>query len=135
MARKEKIIRIEDENSRDFGRYYRIKEMPAYKAEKWLGRLLLILASKPSSLIGLSEGVSVSSLVEGVKWETIEPLLEEMMNCVEISSILKPEKTPTSFRALKLEEDDIEDVQTLIMLRKETIELHLGFTLAEKLSI
>ena len=59
-----------------------------------------------------------------VSFQAAKPLLAEMMTCVQI----KP--SPSVTRALI--EDDIEEVATLLTLRKEVFNLHLSFFTGEK---
>ena len=64
-----------------------------------------------------------------MKWEDAEPLLDEMLGCIQI--IPDPKKNPTFLR--KLEEVDIEEVKTLFDLRLEVFALHTGFLSAADL--
>lgn len=134
--RKTKLVTITAEN-RDKGKTYLLTEMSAAKAEKWAARAFLALASSGVELpdgaaeAGLA-GVAASGLaaLAGLPWAQAEPLLDEMMQCVTIQP--DPLKNPAFFRALV--EDDIEEVSTRLLLRKELLELHLGFSLAAALS-
>jgi hypothetical protein len=77
--------------------------------------------------------------IAGLKFEDVEPLMDEMFaSCV---AIVPDPARPSVFRgAGRLEggagpvgpmvEDDIEEVSTLLQLRKAILELHLGFSLA-----
>jgi hypothetical protein len=63
-------------------------------------------------------------MLGNIRWEQAEPLLNEMMQCVmrkESATVIRP-----------LVEEDIDEITTLLMLRREVLELHLGFSLAEK---
>ena len=138
MARKTKIVTITDEG-RDQGKGYLLREMPAMQAEKWASRALLALAASGVELPeGFDSRTASSALIVSVgleafgkaKWELIEPLLDEMMTCV--SYVPKP-NNPGVILPLSANEDAIEEVKTLLMLRKELLELHLGFSFADKL--
>jgi hypothetical protein len=63
-----------------------------------------------------------------IPWELAEPLLDEMMSCVRF---IPPAK---NVEPMALLPDMIEEVTTLLSIRKELLELHLGFSLAAKLS-
>lgn len=133
MARREKDLTIVD---RGVSKTFHLTEMPALKAEKWAARALLALLK---SGVELPEDVANAGLAGiaavGIKafgsidWELAEPLLDEMMLCVQV---LPDPRNKKVVRALF--EEDIEDVTTLFTLRKELLELHLGFSLAAKLS-
>jgi hypothetical protein len=133
--RKTKDITIEAEG-RDNGKVFKITEMPSEKAEKFAARALLALLRSgmqiPDEVAGAglrglaAVGVTAFSRVD-LDWSTIEPLLDEMMTCVLIyppTAGLPPRK-PIS--------DDIEEISTRITLRREVLELHLGFSIADKL--
>ena len=64
------------------------------------------------------------------KWDLIEPLLDEMMSCVQY--VGNPEKSPDVKLAMSSVPDAIEEVTTLLTIRKELLELHLGFSLADR---
>ncbi len=66
----------------------------------------------------------------GVAWAEAEPLLDEMMECVQIQP--DPKRPEVPVRALV--EDDIEEVTTRALLKSEVLELHTGFSLAGALS-
>ncbi|HEY6019609.1 MAG TPA: hypothetical protein VIY48_06835, partial [Candidatus Paceibacterota bacterium] len=67
----------------------------------------------------------ISSAFEAIgklQYERAKPLLDRMMECVQI--IPDPSK-PNVVRSLI--DDDIEEVSTRLMLRKETFQLHASF--------
>lgn len=130
MARNVKRITIEADG-RDQGKVFVLREMPASQAEKWAMRALLSVARSGID-IGQAAGqgmqgialMGVSALL-AASWEDAEPLLDEMMSCIEI----QPDPTkPNIVRPLI--EDDIEEVRTRINLRREVLELHVGFSLS-----
>jgi hypothetical protein len=109
--------------------------MPALKAEKWAARALLALLRSGVELPEDAAQAGIAGIAAvGVKafgsidWSLAEPLLDEMLACVKVIP-------PAGRMAMRdLFEEDIEDVQTLFALRKEVLELHLGFSLAAKFS-
>lgn len=120
------------EKSRDIGKTYHITEMPATKAEKWAMRALLAAGRSGVELpdVGNATGMAVIAIlgiqaIMRIHFEDIEPLLDEMMECVKFKA---------SGGAIRdLIEDDIEEVRTYIWLRQKIIELHVGFSIGESL--
>jgi hypothetical protein len=137
-VRKEITVIIDDEG-RDKDKVFVIKEMPTFQAEKWAIRALLALAKSnveiPEDIAGLGlQGVAALGMraFSGLSWADAEPLLDEMMTCVKIM----PDPTkPQVLRAVGLGgAEDIEEVATLLRLRKEAFNLHINFSLAESVS-
>lgn len=128
MARAVINYTVSDEG-RDLGKTFVITEMSATQAERWATRVLLaFMQSNPEvpegldqmGLAGLAQ-IGIKALA-GVRWETLDPLLEEMMTCVKI---MPDKKKPAIIRDLI--ESDIEEVATRIKLRAEIWTLHMGF--------
>lgn len=118
---------------RDHGKRFHLTEMSALKAEKWAARALLALARadfdvgtdiRGSGLAGMAL-VGLRAL-SGVQWVDAEPLLDELLRCV---LIMPDNNNPDVMRSLV--EDDIEEVATLVQLRKEVFELHVNFSWSE----
>lgn len=121
-------------DNRDKGKVFVLTEMPPMQAEKWATRALLALgrsgATIPDEILqagmaGLAN-IGLRALF-GLKWEDAEPLLDEMMGCVQIKMPSGVVRTPTF-------DGDIEEVATLLMLRSEIITLHTGFSFADAVS-
>ena len=136
--RREKLVTITTEG-RDLGKTFKITEMSPFQAEKWAMRAFLALAKsglevpEETSQAGLA-GIASMGLqaFAGLPWDQAEPLLDEMMVCVQVApNLVDPTK---GLRPIMPFADDIEEVKTLLTLRKEVLELHLGFSLADKLS-
>jgi hypothetical protein len=110
---------------RDADKVYRITEMPAVKAEKWALKALWAVASAG---VDIPEDVSNAPLAKlaefGLKalakvpFHIAEPLLDEMLTCVEVL---------TDAGVRKLIADDFQDVKTILKLRKEVLSLHVDF--------
>jgi hypothetical protein len=127
--RKNSHIAIQDEG-RDKGKVFVITEKSAIEADKWGIRALLALSKSgvpippefmDMGIIGVL-AVGIHRLA-GVSFGDLEPLLDEMLTCVEIM--------PTPGRpdiVRKLLADDIEEVKTLQTLRTEVFRLHTGFS-------
>jgi hypothetical protein len=125
VARKTATITI-GEQGRDFGKVFVITEMSAFQAEEWAGRALFAMLNAGveipenianAGLAGVAS-MGIASLTK-VPYDAAKPLLDEMLECIQV----KP--SPNVTRALI--DDDIEEVQTLLTLRKEVLNLHLSF--------
>lgn len=132
MGRKTIDYRIPPEDgNRDAGKLYVIREMPAPQAEKLAIRVFQGLVR---SGVDLPEDAASSGMagiaVMGFKalgmmsFADLEPILDEIMACVEI----KPDpKNPAVQRPLI--DDDVEEVQTRLKLRMAWFELTTGFSM------
>lgn len=143
--RKHKVVTIAAEG-RDKGKSFLIIEKSAYDAEKWATRALLAL-SQAGVEVGedAMQSGALGILVAGMEafkvlpYDLAEPLLEEMLTC--ISFVPDPDKInadtgrPLS-RGLRTDDDagDIQEVATLLKLRSEVLDLHLGFSVTAALS-
>jgi hypothetical protein len=129
-VRKEIDITITDEG-RDIGKVFHLREMPALRAEKWATRAFLAVAKSGVDIGQAGAGGMQALAIMGLEaltklhFEDAEPLLDEMLECISIKP--NPEN-PSIIRLLM--EDDIEEVKTLFQLRKEVLNLHLGFSQA-----
>lgn len=123
---------------RDQGKAFFLTEMPATKAEKWAMRLFLALKGSESQIpievksLGMV-GVAIIGLNvilrANVKFEDLEPLLDEMWDCVEA---IPDQSNATHTR--KLLPGEIQEVSTLAWMRSQILELHTGFSCADSLS-
>lgn len=137
MARKTKLITIpQAEGNRDSGKTFLLTEMSAAQAEKWALRALGAIANSgldiPPDVMQLGMGALVAVGFKGLltmQFDEAEPLLDEMMGCVVI--VPNP-KEPNVVRPV--DDEDIEDVTTRLMLRSEVFDLHTGFSPAGFLS-
>lgn len=135
--RKTEEVRIAE--GRDAGKVFLLTEMAASQAEAWAIRAMgaMIRGGQPIPDEVLGGGWAALSvlLAAGLRallrapWEEIEPLLAEMMGCVQI---VPDPGNPTVMR--RLIEDDILDVSTRLELREKVFSLHLGFSVAGALS-
>lgn len=134
---KSKIVTIPKEPAwgRDVGKCFLITEMPAAKAEKWGLRMFLALKGSDSQIplevrsLGMV-GVAIvginTFLRADVKFEDLEPLLDEMFTCVQA---IPDVSTPNHTRPLL--EGEVEEVATRAWLRSQIVELHTGFSIAD----
>jgi hypothetical protein len=135
VPRKTATIVI-DAKGRDQGKRFLLTEMPTSVGERWALRAFMAMVQ---SGVDLPEGIEFSGLVglatialkslSAIPYTEAEPLLAEMMECVQI--IPDPSR-PMVYRPLI--EDDIEEIATRFKLRSEVIELHTGFSVAGALS-
>lgn len=138
--RKTKIVTIdepaEDEReNRDGGKSYLLTEMPALQAEKW-GRHAIAACSRNDldikgelAKLGLLGFYLVGfQALAGGDVKAVDDLMDEMLICIQIIT------GPNVVRPLG-GDGDIEEPQTIIRLRKELLELHMGFTFAELASM
>jgi hypothetical protein len=131
MARRTAEITIQND-SRDGGKIFVLTEMPANQAEKWAARALLALTNSGIQIPDEMQGAGMAAIAtiaiqafSGIAFEAAEPLMDEMFGCIQIK-----EKHLTR----RLTDDDIEEVATRLTLRGEDLSLHLGFSLAERVS-
>lgn len=145
--RKWKALTIEAEG-RDRGKVFLLTEMPAMQAEEWALSALLALGRAgvevPDEVVQQGAAAVLGAglaAFRNLRIEDAKPLLDRMMDCVRF--IPDPARTdPVSekpFSRLLLQdsetaEGDIQEVTTLLQLRSEVIELHLGFSIGAVLS-
>lgn len=133
MRKTEKVV-VQTEG-RDKGKAFFITEMSAFKAEKWGLRALLALENSGFELPADVKGTGMAGIaalgVEKVvgqgahlNFVEFEPLLDEMMECVQVIPNPQDDKI---VRPLRDQYDDIEEVSTILQLRREVLLLHLGF--------
>jgi hypothetical protein len=140
MPLKTKVVTIDkpadgERENRDGGKSYLLTEMPARQAERW-GRHAVAACSRNDldikgelAKLGLLGFYLVGfQALAGGDVVAVDALMDEMLTCIKIV------ESPTVARPLG-GDGDIEEVSTLIRLRKELLELHMGFTLRELASI
>jgi hypothetical protein len=122
------MYKVQDEG-RDHGKVFFITEMSAARAESWAMRVLLALMANNSSIPEGMEELGMAGLAEvglkalgGLRWEVAEPLLAEMLACLQI--IPDPSKTHVQ---RELIDEDIEEVSTRLKLRMEVFKIHTDF--------
>ena len=113
----------------DAGKIYIIEKMSVYKAEKWAAKALLAMLHGGVDIPQDTANAGIAGLMKmgltgllGAKWEDVEPLMDEMMEEVQF---LPDASNPNVKR--KLFPGDIEDVRTLIQLRKAIWNLNTDF--------
>lgn len=128
-----KTIQIpEDGKNRDGGKTYLLTEMPAKPAELWAFRVLQGGLESDFELDAIFSGAPLAKLAElGLKfilkslakmpWQVADELMQQMMDRVQI--VLPDGKS----RSLLDGSQDIMEVSTRVLLKKEIISLQLGF--------
>ena len=117
-----------DDDNRDKGKTFVLTEMPAAQAEKWALRIISAMARAgvelPEDVQGMA-GIAAIGLhaLSNINFYDVEPLLDEMWQCVQI---MPDTRHPSIVRPLV--DNDIEEVQTRLRLRKDVLELHLSFS-------
>lgn len=115
------------ESGRDEGKKFLVTEMPLLKADRWAQRALLALAGGGVDATSLDMNGGMLEMAKfafksigGIDPETGAALLDELLECVQI--------VPSGGTPREIEFDsDIEDLQTLWVLRKESLFLHTSF--------
>ncbi len=130
MPRKILTHTIQSEG-RDKGKVFVITEMPATQGELWAARAFFALAKAD---IEVPEDISTAGMAGivalGIKafgkmtFEDAVPLMEEMFRCIQF---MPDPSNPEVVRGLI--EDDIQEIRTRYELRKETIKLHINFSM------
>lgn len=133
MARREEFYTVSD-NNRDFNKTFVITEMSAFDAESFAIKLgLLLLSNNPELPSDLTQKIQNNDLsmqdiahygfrlLQGLNYDAIKPVLDDLMMCVQIIV----DKKSGIRRALVNE--DIEEVKTIMTLRKMVIGLHVNF--------
>ena len=125
--RKSSTITVTD--GRDAGKVFKLTEMSADAAERWAMRAFFALMNAgvdiPDDIASLGlAGVAQIGLkaLTKVPFEAAEPLLQDMMDCVQI--VPDPSK-PNVVRTII--DGDIEEVSTRLQLRRAVFDLHVDF--------
>lgn len=136
MGRNTKRVTIAAEG-RDKGKTFVLTEMPAMQAESWFYRAILGLIQSGADIPQEALQASAASFAAlaasgitalgGIKWETLEPLLAEMLPCIQYEHALNhPLQSLFAGPACQIEE-----VATFVALRGALLELHVGFSVPE----
>lgn len=125
MALNNKVITIE--KGRDAGKMFVVTEMPVTKADNWAMRAMFALAnagidigevSPAMGMMGIGQ-VAIKALAN-IRADVGIPLLNELLDCAQF--------VPSGGVARQIEMDsDVQDITTLLLLRKEALVIHIGF--------
>lgn len=146
MARRTKTVTI-TADGRDKGKMFFLTEMPPRQGEKWAIRAGLALAHSGRMDISdedkelLTGGGLPAIAALGMRafaaldFAEAEPLMDEMFDCVTfVPDPSKIDQMTQQAIVRPVREDDIEEISTILNLRNEVVELHLGFSIAAGLS-
>lgn len=133
MSRKTKLITIVKED-RDVGKQFLITEASSDATEHWGLRVFMAMSRAnididASALDAGMAGVATIALrsLASMQFADAVPLLAEMMLCVKY--------VPAGARGMELArhlvETDVEEITTLLLLREEVIDLHVGFSVRD----
>lgn len=122
------------DTGRDNGKLFLLTEMPCYSGMKWGAKAVLALVNAGVSLpdgsgnLGFAGliGVAFKELRNGIKWEDLEPLLDELMECVKI--VPNPDNKEVTRQLIA---SDIEEIATMLKLQSEVFKLHVNFIQTE----
>lgn len=142
--RKHAVVTIEAEG-RDKGKTFLVLEKSAYEAEKWATRALLALSRNgvevPEEAMNAGAlGILIAGLAgfKQMRFDDAEPLLDEMLTCIsfvpDVSKLDPVNGRPLARPLITGDDGDIDEVTTLLKLRGEALELHLGFSVNAVLS-
>jgi hypothetical protein len=130
---------------RDAGKWFRLTEMPAAQAEKWAIRAFLALSGSGAQVpLDLADRgmeaifiIGLNIFFQGqVKFEILEPLLDEMFSCIQIirAPNVSDKSTGATIAHDIVSQDDIMEIKTRAWLRSEVLNLHTGFSVTDALS-
>ncbi len=116
---------------RDHGKRFVLTEMSALQAERWALRAYLAIASSGGEVPVNVEDLGFAGLAvlglrtfSNVSFFDVEPLLDEMLTCVQV---MPEPSNPAILRPMN-GEGDVEEVATLLELRREVMRLHVDFS-------
>lgn len=140
MRKKETVVVPTQWGGRDAEKAFLITEKSAVDAEKWAWRLFIAckgsagIAPIPDELAKFGMlGVAIRGLnaflAAPIHFEDVEPLLDELLTCVQI---IRDRQHPEV--ATPIMPDDIDEVRTVSWLRSEVLRVHTGFSCVDALS-
>ena len=120
MARKEIEVKIEE--GKDAGKVFKITELPAPQAYKWLLKAFGILGKDGVDFNYIRQKKVVDLLAEFAQHEESEPLMDDLLAC---ASFLK-DGVSVQMKGTMIE-SVIEDWATIFRLQMEALVLMIGF--------
>src|ERR1700761_9222144 len=118
MGLKTKIVVIDDENSRDHGRKYKLTEMPALKAERWARHAIMTMSRENLDIRAEIAALGMYGFILGGMQalaagdvEAVDKLMDEMLPQIQIveEAITRPIQA----------EGDFWEIRTIKQLRQE----------------
>lgn len=132
MARKSEYYTVTKDN-RDKGKKFLITEMSALRAERWATRALLALTKSGQDINPTAGGgmaaIAVAALqgLQHLQFDDADPLMMELMDCVQFVPDPKHPETTRALVQLDSDGDDIEEIETRIILKQRILNLHTDF--------
>lgn len=122
MARKEIEIKIEE--GRDAGKTFKITEMSALQADKWVTKALCLLGKSKFDIssLGSMSMPEILTAMSGLNFEETEPLLNQLLECASF----KKDGVDVPMKG-SMVDSVVEDWATLFRLKVESLKLILGF--------
>ena len=130
---------VEATFGRDAGKKFLLTELPAEEGEEWFLRAngLIMRAGSdvpadlfrhgPAGFVVLGMAAALAGLAKS-PWPEVKPLLDKMWTCVAVMSVDGSTPMPAMTNQM------IEEVRTRVWLREEVLSLHLGFSVAARVS-
>lgn len=144
MARRTRTFTVTAEG-RDKGKTFFITEMPADQAERWALRAGFAIVNgkvdMPDDVLnaGMAGLASMANIavwtlrsLQGMRYEEVGDLLEELMGCVQFVPFGVASAVPVPL--LDGPGGQIEEVRTRLQLKVEAFQVHVDFSLADALS-
>lgn len=138
MGRRVEQIVVPAWGGRDDGKTFQLTEQDAVAAEKWGWRMYLATKGTAGNIpdevaqLGMV-GVAIRGinafLAAPMRFDELEPLLDELLACVRI---IRDPRHPDVATAIT--PGDIEEIKTVAWLRSEVLRVHTGFSFADALS-
>ena len=135
MPRKTREYVVQEDN-RDKGKRFQLREWSALQAERWLNRIGFIAIKAgvdvPTDLTNAGAatmayvGYQFISSLPRMEYVELEPLLNELLLGVRIKTASGMDRDLV-LNSKDGDGDDIEEVSTLYALRREVFDLHTGF--------
>lgn len=127
---------------RDQGGVFTITEMPSIQATEWLIRAMQLLirsgADVPPNIMQQGIGgfitMGLGTILTGLgkaPWHEVKPLLDELLGCVDTYQAPGAVVPINRWDVIKTQ---INEPTTVLQLHEEVVSLHLGFSLAARLS-
>jgi hypothetical protein len=131
-----------DTEGRDKGGVFVLTEKPALPATEWFIRAMQLLARSGADVPPaiMSQGAAgfvtlgIGTVLTGLgkaPWFEVKPLLDELLTCV-VS--YQPPGAVSPLTRWDIIKGQIEEPATILQLYEEVVSLHLGFSLASRLS-
>jgi hypothetical protein len=136
--RREKLVTV-TRAGRDEAKTFVVTEMSAVQAEEWFCRAVMLLARSGTEVppdifhhgSAAFAAIGISAALSGLgkaPWAEVKALMVELLACVAFRTPAGPVITVSSQVM-----SQIEEVETILLLKEEVLSLHLGFSLAAKL--